>query len=379
MPTERNHFIPIWMETWLWDYRHRAISLFLLLLASSNRKAANPVDKIFALLGLASDNLRRNLDIDYDKPVKFVYEQAMATALKEQNYNTFLLAATYTGRSQVLPSWCVDFSCDNWSKWFRLAELYATPEVGCSGRIPRSDIYHDDQHSRLALDGTVVGVVLFARELRCGLETTPADITLSTHMRSRAIECFQRDVLDCCDAADVSLACRFGREHVRRVIQEGIVWETLARGRLLKDAISGTWPKDARQKIGVYAALQYLAEARRPKALPLAQFDSGNDPIAIPPKSDAGKAAEYVTAEFSHLMSETTSFFTTSTGYVARGEHHVKRGDLLCILFGCGLPAVLRPHDDGSYELITSAWVHGIMKGEFVNDGKVERQTFHLR
>jgi len=36
-------------------------------------------------------------------------------------------------------------------------------------------------------------------------------------------------------------------------------------------------------------------------------------------------------------------FFATDTGYVGCAGHAVQVGDVVCVLFGCRMPAVLRP------------------------------------
>ncbi|KAL7896603.1 heterokaryon incompatibility domain-containing protein [Trichoderma sp. TUCIM 5745] len=47
-------------------------------------------------------------------------------------------------------------------------------------------------------------------------------------------------------------------------------------------------------------------------------------------------------------------------------------GDLVCILFGCTVPVILRPIEDlGLYKLIGEAYVHGVMDGEAVISSEV--------
>jgi hypothetical protein len=47
-------------------------------------------------------------------------------------------------------------------------------------------------------------------------------------------------------------------------------------------------------------------------------------------------------------------------------------GDLVCILFGCTVPVILRPIEDlGLYKLIGEAYVHGVMDGEAMVSSKV--------
>jgi hypothetical protein len=90
----------------------------------------------------------------------------------------------------------------------------------------------------------------------------------------------------------------------------------------------------------------------------------------------------------------------------------VRKGDLVCILYGCSVPVILRQkpqkpeqlrskrQDDGNdnaeetkaqdsdelfwYEFIGECYVHGMMDGEAVeyqnrNDSKMKRRIFELR
>lgn len=64
-----------------------------------------------------------------------------------------------------------------------------------------------------------------------------------------------------------------------------------------------------------------------------------------------------------------------------------EEGDLICILFGCSVPVILRRHyEDGDefYRLIWEAYVHGIMDGEALAGERPEflyddYETFVLR
>jgi hypothetical protein len=45
------------------------------------------------------------------------------------------------------------------------------------------------------------------------------------------------------------------------------------------------------------------------------------------------------------------------------GPNAMQTGDVVCILFGCKVPYILRPVD-GHYLLVGDAYIHGIMDGE---------------
>jgi hypothetical protein len=73
---------------------------------------------------------------------------------------------------------------------------------------------------------------------------------------------------------------------------------------------------------------------------------------------------------YSERMLETlecTSFFVTENDLYGISPSPVEEGDILCILFGCKLPAVLRSQKD-KYSLVSLAYVPGIMQGEFFED-----------
>lgn len=47
-----------------------------------------------------------------------------------------------------------------------------------------------------------------------------------------------------------------------------------------------------------------------------------------------------------------------------------EEGDMICILYGCSVPVILRRHGtdvDPYFELIGEAYVHGLMDGEGIN------------
>jgi hypothetical protein len=91
-------------------------------------------------------------------------------------------------------------------------------------------------------------------------------------------------------------------------------------------------------------------------------------------------------------------FFMTKTKDEEKGEadqesifglcpEGTKEKDLVCILFGCSVPVILREHKSNDalkchFELIGEAYVHGKMDGEAMadhEDGKVEDEVFILQ
>lgn len=64
-------------------------------------------------------------------------------------------------------------------------------------------------------------------------------------------------------------------------------------------------------------------------------------------------------------------FFSTSRGRIGLGPADIKEGDDICIFFGAKPVFVLRSQDHGiKSKLVGDAYVHGLMKGELINDLK---------
>ncbi len=89
---------------------------------------------------------------------------------------------------------------------------------------------------------------------------------------------------------------------------------------------------------------------------------------------DGAKERDYAdTYAAFRRTSQERRFMLTSKGYMgwapdnAQGSDilQTKVGDLICIIFGCSTPLVIRPNpDDGSFEVIGEAYVEGMMEGQ---------------
>lgn len=81
------------------------------------------------------------------------------------------------------------------------------------------------------------------------------------------------------------------------------------------------------------------------------------------------------------MIMTTQCFFTTVCGRMGIGPYRLRPKDVVVILFGGNLPFILRPKGP-DYELIGTAYMHGVMKGELFDEaGQVKNgksQVFTL-
>ena len=56
-------------------------------------------------------------------------------------------------------------------------------------------------------------------------------------------------------------------------------------------------------------------------------------------------------------------------------------GDVVCILYGCSVPVVLRPDADGGkwWQLVGECYVHGMMDGEAIVGSEGRGEEFEIR
>ena len=85
-----------------------------LLIATSDRLATDPKDRIFALVGLASKDIRDALVTDYTKMTRVIFEQVIVSALRFKDQDLRAAAAVKLGPALKLHSWCLDFPNIGW-------------------------------------------------------------------------------------------------------------------------------------------------------------------------------------------------------------------------------------------------------------------------
>ncbi|KAI0894373.1 heterokaryon incompatibility protein-domain-containing protein [Annulohypoxylon nitens] len=129
----------------------------------------------------------------------------------------------------------------------------------------------------------------------------------------------------------------------------------------------------------VVALLNSLHGKSQPGWLPsvdyVAEFleatEDGNDPEA---REMIGQVVEEMRIFVAALrnMFEDRIFFTTRNGRLGTGHVKLERGSRIFIVRGCGCPLVLREGSEGRYRLTGAVYLHGVMHGEEVKEGRFQ-------
>jgi hypothetical protein len=79
------------------------------------------------------------------------------------------------------------------------------------------------------------------------------------------------------------------------------------------------------------------------------------------------------------------SLFKTKSGYVGQGPSSMEKNDMLCIIYGCKMPMILRRQGDTQYCLLVGeTYVHGMMFGEAMHAfdkrqlGDIKEEDFRI-
>ena len=86
-------------------------------------------------------------------------------------------------------------------------------------------------------------------------------------------------------------------------------------------------------------------------------------------ETKGAKRTEFAENKNGNIISRPGDKLRSQTPLFGLGSAATKKGDLICILFGCSVPVVLRKDRNGShYQFIGECYVHGTMNGEAIAD-----------
>lgn len=322
--------------------------LFNLMSLSRSVFATEPRDKIYGLFALMPEDLARRIQTDYRAPVEDIYTDFVMRTIDATQSLEILRHAGHAG-SLSLKSWVPDWTTEH-----------------------------------------LVGSLGYTAHMASG--HTMAQVS---YLQSGLLSCrgFIADTIDgmgCVwrDASGIGWPASSIRQTTGRANPYGdfegaraAIWRTMVANRdinvraLEKDyssllavpAISmaqGSFSDEDLEAVASSHLLEYCN-----------QFYGGNADFII-----AGeRVANYWFSQpnFTEIDSSTLRdaliardrvnlyrrLFTTATGYVGIGPQDALQSDVICILFGCSMPLMLR-EVDGGFRLVGECYVHGLMNGE---------------
>ena len=316
--------------------------------SASGFTASDPRDVVFALLGIANDREELNIKVDYLKSCPLIYTET-ARAFLRQNDLQFLAAVEHPKKQTALPSWVPDWSVRTKFRYFRHGRKLDPPFLASGTSAPSIHLQTGAQMKHLLL---LSGIKV--DEVRISLPTG-LDMELGSDLMPDI-----RSHIKWLDELE-SLLSSFSNDSRYGTSAEDA--EALWRTPILDHESIGNKPTDT--KAGL--ASQYAYRVLRGL-------------VAAPPGENEYSWRRRESSSYWQKMEKSIcgkSAFVSGTGYLGLGPEDLRFGDLICIFLGAATPFILRPSHMGRYTLIGEAYVHGIMYGEIMGEGR-NVETFIL-
>lgn len=328
-----------------------------LLAMTSRRKSADPKDRLYALLSLASQLERSLVQPDYSPTVTYldVLKKFTISTFVELQSLKYLWPSTPTSddtQDPQVPSWFTDPCVPSEEGILPLDDrLYKA-----AGDTKASLQVSDDILS--VLGKRVDTVVRSSTECYYEPRGESKEIETSASLQKWLKDSHDIAFGDLNDDIDMSHMATRGASYARTLMLEcQPFWSILLR----PDEITA-----------LYEILQRL--------LIVFETKDHEETDSESPVSDSLLLDKEELEMISGLgKCFRRKFCTTTSQRFAAAPRAVKRGDIICVLHGHGIPQLLRDDGDGHYRLIGGCYVDGLMHGEAMQPRLFEDQVFKIR
>ena len=347
-----------------WFSRKEFTKMMDLLNESLDFQCSDKRDKVFGLLGIATDTSSGDEEIrpDYESKVEEVYRRFVIWEIKKNDSLRSLSCASDRSKSvYLLPSWVPDFSqlehTTNLMRFERRVNFNATRKSKPQARV-------SDQGDVLYLGGRAVDSidVVGGTEYIDALPRYPDSDSLGAwYINSGWLkECIAITL------KKEEARARFTQSYrSNRIFPELLAmtderyeefWRTLTCNHNTKmlpgPAIHGTWMRSYVELIleEGSASKDWIQER-------ISDFQQIHAVIG--------------------LMNKNRRFCATIDGRIGLVPKSAAAGDVVCVLYGGRVPFVLRPCGKG-YTLIGECYIHGLMDGEAIDMKQLESREFAL-
>lgn len=329
---------------------------------SRSKLCSHPRDRIFGLLGIVPDEIRKRVAVDYTLSFEQVSEHFARACIDVFGRETILYHCKATDSLPVCPSWVPNLATNMNLQWFENNPAF------CASRV--SEICHSlleaDDGPRLVLHGYVVDEVKSV-----GPSCMPWATTMDPEWESstRAIRDSDPDwafedleaLFQVTMLKETSDAILEFEEKCLALARSAYADEEMAlkaHFATLTAELPNTHPGALPWTIETYHSWKkHCLHQDSCKADVLEYWRPGGDRAAI--------INVWCVSEMVEQNLRYRAYFSTARGRVGFGSSLVRTGDLICVFNGFRTPFLLRRAAvEGRYKLMDESYVHGIMYGE---------------
>lgn len=313
--------------------------------------ASDPRDKIYALLGFASDGT--TITPNYNLPVNTIYDQHFTALLRSSNDLNFLRHCFFDANStaQGIPSWVPDWSCA--SIPFSIEGTYS-----CAGKWqPEFTIFED--LSMLRVRGTVAGRIA---------KSIPARYLFPPLSREQEQEYW--------------VWKSFIPDHEHAQYPSGEWWGVSLFRTIYMDVdptTSERFDTDTASFFGLlFAHCWWLRKYHNISERDILKVWFGQE-FTLKNVENLNHMTEtwlktYEPQLLSGVKPDRRHLFVTEDGYLGLGPRSMKNGDLVCVILGCEVPLVLR-RVASHCVIVGECFMLKIMDGEAFKGSKADEHV----
>lgn len=317
------------------------ITLMELLRLTRHYNASDKRDKVFALMGIATDGDDTGVTIDYTLTVEEIFQSLAVHSLVEKKSLACLssagLSSVYPNSEMLtLPSWVPDWTHDN----DRVSALGICSGFSAGGSTTPIVKISSDK-TTLDISGYLIDTISLMSYGVHEDEGPKVNPLNETNQEKRMLR-WKRALENC----DKMIAEAFS--HPAGQDSEEALWQTVCCGLSPSGARA---PETYRDAFKVWR-VAFRATDDKGKTNMHKQFFA----------KDVADSREFGNAVVMFALGR--KFCITDKGYMGRVPNRSRKGDRICVLKGGRVPFVIRGTANGQYQLVGECYIHGIMKGE---------------
>ena len=325
---------------WLSGTRHRAC------------KVAH--DKIYSVLGLAGGQFREAILPDYSQPIETLFAQTARIYIETSGCLDIISHSQHSKGQQNMPSWVPDWGRHERATSF--AEVAVTNCHQASGTTVAAASFSSDTLMLLA-KGICMGIV--------------ADRQIEVHLlpdltKEKKQHTASGEIIDGSEDYDT------------------VYWHFVRSAEvLLYPAMELLSPEDPLWADHLDLFLRAFQIQRRHGKIVLGDnFDRRRPHLESWAHLTEQQICPHFPRFYDHLQGLLTSrtIISTEDGRLGIAPDFTEAGDLVCVLFGCHSPVVLRKID-GLFFFVGDCWMYQMMDGEAIqmlNEGMIQEDQFTI-
>jgi hypothetical protein len=357
-------------------------SLLDILRASRTSECTFASDKIYGVLGLASDP--DCIEVDYSLDPSEIYHRLVTIYLQDRHSLDILYCCAKSARKSDLnlPSWIPDWTKPCYHEPFIFRD-FPSRAAGDS-QIQLTFSNGDEKHDKLFIRGKILDTISAVEKIRKIPRNNKPFYKEGLPMFESRHESWLEDTSETLRAwisntIDIAFPDRSCTPQTYESLWRAFICNKTSEGK--------TPPPDWGQLFSDFVTSTTVALGSRQEA-EMDEWGRPSSKMVFDLRDKARQTAKSnpflvkikgftVFKEAHGTWCYNRRFFRSSTGRLGWVPDGAEPGDQICIFFGGAVPFVLRPDGEGAHEVVGDAYLHGIMDGEGMDDG-IEEQEFCL-